>query len=169
MVTHMATMMADEDGIMAMALGTSDTQHHQEWGMPDAGIPSTYHDASRPFAAPFEPYSQGPNAGFGAEAFDASMARGFEDPEGGAAVAATGSRLFQRWGGQGTGGVPANSRLNSFLGADGAGQASGFDGFASVNGNGYDNGQYDFTEGAGNGDSSEQVHVPLGSRGASRR
>ena len=154
---------------MAMALGTSDTQHQQEWGMPDAGMSATYHDTSRPFNAPFEPYSQGPNAGFSAASFDASMAPGFDDihTEGGATAAAAGSRLFQRWAGQGPGGVPANSRLNSFLAADGGVQAGAFDGYANSNGF---NGQYDFSEGAGNGDTADSlsVRLPLGARGARR-
>jgi hypothetical protein len=49
------------------------------------------------------------------------------------AGSAAGSRLFERWAGQGLGGGPASSRLTSFVGGDGA-QAGGY---ANAGTNGY--------------------------------
>jgi len=152
---------------MAMALGTSDASH-QEWNMADPGIPPGYTNSAHSFVGNFEAYGQGPSSGFGASSFDATVAPGYDEGMAGyddsGASAAAGSRLFERWGGQGAGGVPASSRLNSFLGADGGGQAGGFDG-GFANGNDF-NGQYDFSEGGGA--DSARGHVPLGSRGPRR-
>jgi len=158
----------DEDDIMAMALGTMDPPH-QEWNASEAmseAMPpmstSNYHDNSPSFASSqsyhYEPFTQGANTGFNDAAFNAASydpaaydPSAYEPDAYDDAGSATGSRLFERWAGQGLGGGPANSRLGAFVNdASSAGYANGF------------NGQYGF----GNTDPQQQepTRLPLGSR-----
>eukprot|EP00802_Teleaulax_amphioxeia_P013280 Tamp_13330.p1 GENE.Tamp_13330~~Tamp_13330.p1 ORF type:complete len:524 (-),score=135.78 Tamp_13330:157-1728(-) len=163
----MTGMGIDEDDIMAMALGMDPP--HQDWNVSSqSAMPtSNYHHSTQPFAG-YEPFqsagvaSAGYAASYETTGFGSDTAA-YED-----AGSAAGSRLFERWAGQGLGGGPASSRLTSFVGdgaqamsnamsSGGAGANGAFAGALSYNGFQGDDGS------AGN----EQHHLPLG-RGARR-
>ena len=163
----MTGMGIDEDDIMAMALGMDPP--HQDWNVSSqSAMPtSNYHHSTQPFAG-YEPFqsagvaSAGYAASYETTGFGSDTAA-YEDAD-----SAAGSRLFERWAGQGLGGGPASSRLTSFVGdgaqamsnamsSGGAGANGAFAGALSYNGFQGDDGS------AGN----EQHHLPLG-RGARR-
>ena len=164
----MAGMGIDEDGIMAMALGTLDPPHleHQDWNMSQASMPTSnyHHHAAQPYAG-YEPFQA---AGVASAAYSPP----YETPGFGSdttayddAGSAAGSRLFERWAGQGLGGGPASSRLTSFVGGDGA-QAGGYAN-AGANGYGANSAYNGFPEADGSSTNHEPPHMPLG-RGARR-
>lgn len=160
--TGMTGMGIDENDIMAMALGTTDPPH-QEWNVSEAMSeamppmatntyhPSNYHHNAQSFAS-YEPFSQGANTGFNAASYDPS---GYDTGAYHDAGSAAGSRLFERWAGQGLGGGPANSRLGAFVNDTTTSESAG-SGYAA---NGF-NGQYGFSD----TDQQEPNRLPLGSR-----
>jgi hypothetical protein len=151
----------DEDDIMAMALGTLDPPH-QEWNVHEAAMGATSnhgygHHPSQSFA-PYDTLSHSRKTGFNSAAYDNSGYdnSGYDNTAYNDAGSAAGSRLFERWAGQGLGGGPANSRLGTFVndGGQSAGYANGF--------NGQYNG-YAETDQDGRG-ANDEPHRPLGSR-----
>ncbi len=166
----MAGMGIDEDGIMAMALGTLEPPH-QDWNMSQASMATSnyhhhhhHHHPAQPYAG-YEPFQA---AGVASAAYSPPYeTRGFgsDTTAYDDAGSAAGSRLFERWAGQGLGGGPASSRLTSFVGGDGA-QAGGYAN-AGANGYGANSAYNGFPEADGSSTNHEPPHMPLG-RGARR-
>eukprot|EP00802_Teleaulax_amphioxeia_P005778 Tamp_05782.p1 GENE.Tamp_05782~~Tamp_05782.p1 ORF type:complete len:546 (+),score=91.61 Tamp_05782:62-1699(+) len=119
---------------------------HQDWNVSSqSAMPtSNYHHSTQPCAG-YEPFqsagvaSAGYAASYETTGFGSDTAA-YED-----AGSAAGSRLFERWAGQGLGGGPASSRLTSFVGdgaqamsnamsSGGAGANGAFAGALSYNG-----------------------------------